>query len=87
MSVHAEGSHSHGVRHPVDDVDHSEGEREDGTSVDVDGVSIDGFAFAAFLVFAAFFLRSTGLRATHLTVVLLHVGRSVRGPLGSALSL
>lgn len=85
--MHADGSGLHGVRHPVDDVDHGEGEREDGASVDVDGVGIDGFTFTAFPVFAAPFLRSTGLSGTHLAAVLLHAGRGVCGPLGSVLSL
>lgn len=87
INGHAEGTGLHGVRHPVDDVDHCEGEGEDCASVDVDGVGVDGFTFTAFLVFAGFFLRSTGLSGTDLAAVLLHVWRSVRGPLGSALSL
>ena len=37
---------SHGVGHPVDHVDHGEGEGEDGAGVDVDGVRVDGLADA-----------------------------------------
>lgn len=35
---------SHGVRHPVDHVHHSESEREHSPGIDVDGVGIDGLA-------------------------------------------
>lgn len=37
---------SHGVRHPVDHVHHSESEGEHSPGVDVDGVGIDGLADA-----------------------------------------
>lgn len=74
----------HCVCHPVDDVDHSEGEREDGAGVDVDGVGVDGFALAAFLLFSAFLLSPTGLRSTDLGLFLSFSGR-LSGALGPAL--
>lgn len=74
----------HCVCHPVDDIDHSEGEREDSASVDVDGVGVDGFALAAFLLFSAFLLSPTGLRSTNLGLFV-RFSRRVSGPLGPAL--
>lgn len=77
-------NHLHCVCHPVDDIDHGEGEREDSASVDIDGVGVNGFTFAAFLLFTAFLLRPTGLSATNLGLFA-RISRRVSGPLGPAL--